>query len=550
MSDLSLLSQLTIRLADADPPEALQAALREIVVESSLHMPCVATLCIHDPGLRWVDAPELEPGVALRVEATVGQVAEELFDGEIVELESHYASSSHFLTVRAFDRLHRLDRGRHARAFADISDGDLLRRLAAEAGLEAEVADDGPIIPHLFQANQSNLELLRQRAGARGQLLFVVRATLHCAAPALGEPVALQWGQGLSEFRPHLTTLGQVGQVLARGWDPDEHREILGEAGPGQGAPAIGERRAGGELAQAAFGIAAAELVADRPIRSQAAATALAQAVADRRAGQLIEAEGRCRGNPRISAGATARLSALGDRYSGDYLVTAACHRSSAAGYFTELSVSGLSPHAPLQRLLPPPPPRVPPGLALAVVTDNQDPEGRCRVKLRLPWLAPDHSSDWVRVVAPGAGAERGLLLLPEVDDEVLVGFELGDLGQPYVLGGLWSGHSAPPRPSDELLGGGQVRRRLIRSRSGHQILLDDDPSEGAITIEDRAGNRIHLDTASNSLSIALKGDATITAKGAIRLDAGGKLSLKGRGISIDGGAGGVDIDGSTIDLN
>jgi uncharacterized protein involved in type VI secretion and phage assembly len=169
---------------------------------------------------------------------------------------------------------------------------------------------------------------------------------------------------------------------------------------------------------------------------------------------------------------------------------------------------------------------------------------------VRFPWLAPEHSSDWARLVAPGAGAERGLLLLPEIDDEVLVGFELGDINQPYVLGGVWSRANKLPAVQGDLLGAHQVRRRALRSRSGHLIVLDDDAKQGSITIEDRAGNRIQLDTASNTLTIKTGGDTTIEAGGAIHLTARGQLTLEGRGVKIDGGPGKVDIDGSIVELN
>jgi uncharacterized protein involved in type VI secretion and phage assembly len=98
-------------------------------------------------------------------------------------------------------------------------------------------------------------------------------------------------------------------------------------------------------------------------------------------------------------------------------------------------------------------------GLAVGVVTDNNDPLQQGRVRVKYPWLSDDDASYWARVVALGAGKERGLQLLPEVNDEVLVGFELGNMEYPYVLGGLWNALDTLPEPG--AISGG-VQKRVL----------------------------------------------------------------------------------------
>ena len=128
----------------------------------------------------------------------------------------------------------------------------------------------------------------------------------------------------------------------------------------------------------------------------------------------------------------------------------------------------------------------------IGIVTDNQDPKGWGRVKVNTPWLSADHASDWARVVRPAAGAERGLEFLPEIDDEVLVGFEMGDMHHPYVLGGLWNGKD---RAAEEESGDGQRRQGADSGSSaraaGHQIVFDDSDGGSGITIADKNGNTI-----------------------------------------------------------
>ncbi|MHC5832550.1 MAG: phage baseplate assembly protein V, partial [Nostoc sp.] len=81
----------------------------------------------------------------------------------------------------------------------------------------------------------------------------------------------------------------------------------------------------------------------------------------------------------------------------------------------------------------------------VGIVTNNKDPKGLGRVKVQFPTLTEEHTSNWARVVAPGAGNNRGFDCLPEIRDEVLVGFEHGDIHRPYIIGGVWNGEDASP---------------------------------------------------------------------------------------------------------
>src|SRR5262245_58718777 len=139
MSDpKKLISQFYLDLDGAPVSDELYRDLLEITVESSLHLPDVATVIIHDPKLKWVDDAKLLPGKTLVVKAKAGQTEEKIFDGEIVELEPEFQVESQRLVVRAFDRLHRLARGRQVRTFLNVTDGDLVNKLGKEVGLQVE----------------------------------------------------------------------------------------------------------------------------------------------------------------------------------------------------------------------------------------------------------------------------------------------------------------------------------------------------------------------------------------------------------------------------
>jgi len=232
------------------------------------------------------------------------------------------------------------------------------------------------------------------------------------------------------------------------------------------------------------------------------------------------------------------KITNVGTRFSGTYVVTSATHRYDASGYVTDFSVSGMNP-ATLLSLVQPETPRLNvEGLVIGVVTDTNDPDKRGRVKVKFPTLA-DQQSDWARVVSVGAGNGRGIEFLPEVNDEVLVGFEHGDVRAAYVIGGLWNGKDQPPKAPAEIVKNGKIEQRVIKSRSGHIITLDDSDSAPSITIEDKSGNVIKLDSKKNELTINVKGDGTISADGNLTIQAKGKVNIRSQqALAIEGSTG------------
>jgi uncharacterized protein involved in type VI secretion and phage assembly len=194
-------------------------------------------------------------------------------------------------------------------------------------------------------------------------------------------------------------------------------------------------------------------------------------------------------------------------------------------------------------------------GLVVGVVTNNQDPDDLGRVKVRFPWLSDAEESHWARIAVPMGGKERGTYFLPEVDDEVLVAFEHGNPGFPYVLGALWNGKDAPPATN----GDGKNNLRLIKSRSGHVIKLNDEDGKETIEIIDKSGkNSIVIDTAKNTLTITSDKDiALAAAQGTIKLEAQ-KIELKSSAdTKIEAGAGmdvkasaTLNVKGATVNLN
>ncbi len=187
-------------------------------------------------------------------------------------------------------------------------------------------------------------------------------------------------------------------------------------------------------------------------------------------------------------------------------------------------------------------------GLAVGTVTDNKDEEGLGRVRVRLPWFGDTSASYWARIATPMASAGKGVFFLPEVGDEVLLGFEQGDPAHPYILGALWNGEARPPEDNAD----GNNDPRVIRSRAGSELRFTDadKPSVelrlangrhllldyAGISFADEKGNSVQIDSGSGAITITAKGALNLSADGAVSIDAGRSLSLKANGtLSING---------------
>jgi uncharacterized protein involved in type VI secretion and phage assembly len=177
-------------------------------------------------------------------------------------------------------------------------------------------------------------------------------------------------------------------------------------------------------------------------------------------------------------------------------------------------------------------------GIVLGIVTNNQDPEKVGRVKIKFPWLADSDESYWARVATVMAGKDRGTFFLPEVDDEVLVAFDHGDINHPYVLGSLWNGEDMPP----ETNANGKNNIRKIKSRSGHEIIFDDNDEErkGKIEIHTKAGHTIVLDDSAGAEKIEIKdrkgNKITIdSVQDSINIESAMQLNIRANVVEIEG---------------
>jgi uncharacterized protein involved in type VI secretion and phage assembly len=185
-------------------------------------------------------------------------------------------------------------------------------------------------------------------------------------------------------------------------------------------------------------------------------------------------------------------------------------------------------------------------GVAEALVEAVEDPDGEGRVKVRLPWFDGAEVSDWCRVANLFAGNGYGSTWLPELGDEVLVGFVHGDLRLPIVLGGLHSSVDKPPRARTA-----DANPKLLRTKAGHELLLDDSQGSLGIEVLTSAGHRLRLDDVDNQITLELAGGPSIVmaqSGGSIRMQAT-SITLEATDITLNASAT-LTASGTTIRLN
>lgn len=194
-------------------------------------------------------------------------------------------------------------------------------------------------------------------------------------------------------------------------------------------------------------------------------------------------------------------------------------------------------------------------GVVVGIVKSNAlDSLGR--IEVTFPGLSSADVAHRARLAVPMAGNARGMFFLPEINDEVLVAFEHGDITRPCILGALWNGRDKPPETNAD----GKNNRRFIKSRSGHLICFDDTDGKEKIEIIDRSGNNaLTIDSAADTISITSAKDIHIEANQgkirlraqAIELESSAETKIQGQGgLTLDGSPGTTTVKGTTVNIN
>lgn len=490
----------------------------------------------------WTTAFAIGDMVEVEIDDGDGTTASVL-KAEITGLAIEADVRSTELVVTAYDKRHRLGNDLTVRVYLDSSYQDVILDVARRKGLRAVVDESlrQPIFKHIIEAT-TDLAFINDIARRTGMECVMEGEELRVHPRTSGSTVTLKLGEALRSFDARYTATERPTGVTATGWDPASKRTVVGAGN--------------NELTQSTNNVPITERPDPQPfgprkadvwrgaLTSVAESEAVAKGIARRMTSNELSGHGEALGNPNLVPGSLVEITGIDDKWNGSYYVTTVEHvygRNDT--YVTRFTVGGLEATG-LVDLVGGSAPRsafdvMTGGVTIGIVTaTNDDAEKYGHVKVKLPYLGTDGDgkeveTTWARLATIGAGNQRGVMFMPEINDEVLVAFEHGDIRRPYVIGSLWNGMDAPPLDISEP---DTKNKRIIVSRTGHKLTFfdGDDPAKSnvSIVLGDNT-TKLHLgkdkvELISNNKSIEVK-----HSQGSILLKESGDIELKGMNIKI-----------------
>lgn len=479
--------QLQMRCDGKLLPQGLAASLIKVEVHQVASAPTRCHLSFIVPP---ADVKALRLGGALSLDV-LGQT---LFEGRIDAVERTYSGDGQQqVLVAAHDALHELALRQTRRELVDLSSVALVKSLVDDLGIAVVATGPGPRLYRVLQFEQTDLELLVRITRRCGRYFHLEGPRLHLFTLAHAAPaVRLKLGVDVLQARlRHSAT--SPSQVEVHAWNPWRGVAVVGNARPahaGAAGAAAAPRRLVNTTAQSVEQADADALASFE--RLQAAADTLC---------------GVAQGSPRLRPGCRVRIDGIPD--SGEHLLMSVTHTVDPnEGYLSQFDSLVPAASEPTSGAV----------ATLGRVSQVNDPDALGRVRVRLTCYG-GIESDWLEVMLPAAGPDRGLVALPARDDQVLVLLQADDTAQGVVLGGLWG----ETRPTDTGVAGADVKRMSFRSPGGHRIVLDDEAH--SLRLEHGNGSFMQLEV--NMLTVHAASAMTIEAPGQ-------RLVLRGAAIDFE----------------
>lgn len=573
-------------------PKAELQFLTETRVELELRLPGRVTLRFQDPDGSIATGGTFKLGSTLQIKPQGG---DPLIDAEITGLAYEAStgaglkqrfggrmSAVNEFIVTAHDYAHRLTRQTTIAGLADLTSSQIVERLAQASGLQPQVSATSARFHAIMQLH-SDFELLNAVADREGYDWWVGPGNkLHFKPPQTTASVTLELGtEQLESFSVSATGL-RPDKVSVRGWDRDQQQGVVGEATLSESSvwPAnvrlLSDFQHAGSKFDGDTSVITGQLYPTPDDR-----TSMAKGLADRIAAASTVARGVGEGNAAITIGSSVHVTGS-KPIDGVYHVTKVEHVVRPDSYKTRFVAGDRTPTSLADLAAPPDQGQYPLrhfGVVTAVVSSLAPPnatDDKHMLRVTFPGLDPQLASAWARFLAIGAGGPngRGLVMLPEVGDEVLVAFENGDLHHPVVLGGLYSAKNNTIGTWD--INDGKVMSRRFISRQGHLLEIKDgdgdadrylkievqraDDTKASLLI---AGDKVELTTPAqepvtiqsgeSKIEIANNGDVTVSAPN-ITLKGTQKVTLQAptievkanQALTLDGGMK-TDLKGNTV---
>ncbi len=538
-----------ILIGGAQVSPEIRNALVDVKVTETLSLPASATIRITDPQMTHIDSSSLAIGkeVEIKMGAMSQRSTQSIFKGEITAIEPNFSDDGCELILRALDKSHRLQRSRAVKAWQQTKASDIVSELCREAGIGGSSTATTVQYEFFMRKGETPRELIARFERDYNYRFWLENGQYKFkpAGPA-GAAVSLKLRENLISFRPRASVADVSTEVIVRGWDPKAKQEITGQQSSPQ--PKATKTTFTTNTAQSAFS-AAKVFESSRVVENTGEANAMAKSLGERKADSIVEAEGTAFGNTALRAGCTVKVENVGTRFGGEYVVTSVTHQySNRSGYMTHFRVSGASTRTLLDLMRPPERHDWSQGLVIGIVTNNNDPDQMGRVKVKFPALPNSSSgpleSTWARIAVLGAGNARGTFMTPQVNEEVLVGFENGDSRRPLVIGSLYNGRDKPGTD-------------LLQNKDGSFAVLSNEK----VHMHSKKDFEIKSDQA---MKIEITKDVTTKAQGKIEqeasqgtklkagstyeIEAGSSMTLKGVSITVEASAQ-LKLKGSMVDV-
>ena len=560
----------------------ITSAVISLSYDNNIDTADMFTLQINNADLRFTDSALFEVGK--NVEIYMGYVGnlQAMMLGEITAVNPSFpASGAPMLTVTGYDKSHRMRHNSPSRNFIGINDSAIAAQIAAE-NLLIPIVDPTPMPPGVsFPQTSSDWALLKKLADRNYFQVYVYWDKLYFRFPRpQTEMVVLEWGKNLSSFNPRLSTSGQAGIQVVRGYDEQLAQKIVAIL------PVISIssdldnllERLGSEFLEQLVKLGR-HVVRDQPVSNYLEATTLAKSLLKQLLEGLYEGSGNCIGIPELRAGNMVEIKGIGKRFSGKYTLSRVTHTIDQGGYQTQFEVSQKFNTNLLQslrtKIAESPSPNRPEkinGVVMGIVKNIIDiPQGLGRVQLHFPHISDHNLSAPARIATLMAGADRGTYFVPELEDHVLVAFEQGDIKKPVVIGSLWHGRARPPEANNSP--SYQNYKKVIQTKSGMKLTFDETPEQENLALETASGSVIKIDDLQSQEKISLQwqgGNPSVsleTGKISLKLNDTDSIELSeqeginivssssiklsvGENNSLEISAEGVKIQGQTIELN
>lgn len=536
---------------------AADLALTHLRVERSLWVPSRATLRIEDPDFKVTDSGKFAIAAALTIGIVdIAGKATTVFQGEITDVTLEQGTGRrHELVVGALDKAHRLATVNNFRTWTKQKWSDIAKAVVSGAGLTVGTVDATDYeLPYVIQRT-NDFAFLSELAQRVGFDWWVDDGKVYIQKSPTTSGPTLTFGDDLIDFKVRYSGAVKGKKITVQGWDPATQKAVTGNDGStlsGSSQPAISSTAplVTDGRKKAISGWAKDLNVAALHATTTVEAGELAKGLATQIDATEVFARGLALATPTLEPGKNVEIEGMGKKASGKYYVTSVEHVFGEGGGSETRFTAGNKAPVGLADVLggaTASPTWGASGLIVGIVTNVNDPDKLGKVKVKFPTFSAKDESAWARVAAIGAGKDRGIEWLPEVDDEVIVGFEQGDPHHPVVLGGLWSAKNTAPITTEI---GSAVKVRRLKTTAGHVIELSEDGDKEFVQILLKDGtttlllNKEKVELTSNKKPLKLTdGDAVVELNGS------GNISVKGKKVSIDGGTGDVEIKGTNVKI-